>query len=64
MRDMARDKNTFNAKVNPINWKTWEVDPPIFFPLVYMRLEDKTIDAITLAKETLVILAIVFVRNA
>jgi hypothetical protein len=61
---MARDKNTFNAKVDPINWKIWEVYPPIFLPLVYMRLEDKTIHAITLAKETLVILAIVFIGNA
>ncbi len=61
---MARYKNTFNAKVNPSNWKIWKVYPPIFLILVNMRLEYKMIYTVTLSEETLVILAIVFIGNA
>ena len=64
MRDMVRYKNTFNAKVDPSNWKIWKVYPPIFLLLVNMRLEYKTIDSVTLSEETLEILAIVFMGNA
>ncbi len=64
MRDMAGNENTLDTKVDTVMGKIGEVDPPIFFVLIDMRFEDKVVDTILLPKEPLVILTIVFVRDA
>ncbi len=64
MRDVAGNKNTLATKVDPVMGEIGEVDPPIFFALIDMRFEDKAVDTIPLSKESLVILTIVFVRDA
>jgi hypothetical protein len=64
VRDMAGNENTLDTKVDTVMGKIGEVDPPIFFALIDMRFEDKAVDTILLSKESLVILTIVFVRDA
>jgi hypothetical protein len=59
-----RHENTLNTKIDPVMGEIGEVDPPIFFALIDMRFEDKVVDTIRLSKETLVILTVMFLRNA
>jgi hypothetical protein len=61
---MAWDKNTLDTKGNPVVGQIGEVDPPIFFALIHMRFEDKAIKTIPLFKEALMVLTVVFVRDA
>jgi hypothetical protein len=55
MRDVTRNKNSLDAKINPGSRQIWKIDPPFFFPLVGMRLEDKTVNAIQLPQKPLMI---------
>ncbi len=61
---MAWDENTLNTKVNPVVGQIGEVNPPIFFALIHMRFEDNAINTIPLSKEALMVLTVVFVRDA
>ena len=56
MRHVTGNEDAVDAKINPSGGKVWKWDPPIFFLLIYMRLEREPIDAITLPKISLVIL--------
>ena len=57
-RDMTGNKNALNAQINPVGGEVRKIDPPFFFALVGMRLEDKPVDAIPLPKKSLMILPI------
>ncbi len=61
---MAWDENTLNTKGNPVVGQIGEVDPPIFFALIHMRFEDEVINTILLSREALMVLTVVFVRDA
>jgi hypothetical protein len=63
VRDVTGDKNTLDAKINPGSGQIWKIDPPIFFPLVGMRLENETGNAVGLPQKPLMILSIMFVRD-
>ena len=63
MRDVTGDKNALDAKINPSSRQIWKIDPPFFFPLVGVRLENKTVNAIRLPQKPLMILAIMLVRD-
>jgi hypothetical protein len=58
---MVWDENTLNTKVNPVVGQIGEVNPPIFFALIHMRFEDKTINTTPLSKEALMVLTVMFV---
>jgi hypothetical protein len=64
VQDMAWDENTLNTKGNPVVGQIGEVDPPIFFALIHMRFEDEVINTILLSREALMVLTVVFVRDA
>ena len=60
-RDMTRNKNALNAQMDPVGVEGRKIDPPFFFALVGMRLEDKWVDTIPFPEKSLMILAIMFV---
>ena len=60
-RDMTGNKNAFNAQIVPVGGEIRIIDPPFFFALVGMRLEDKPVDTIPLPEESRMILTIMFV---
>ncbi len=63
MRDVTGDKNALDAKINPGSRQIWKIDPPFFFSLVGVRLENKTENAIGLPQKPLKILSIMLVRD-
>ena len=63
MRDVTGDKNALDAKINPGSRQIWKIDPPFFFPLVGVRLENKMVNAIQLPQKPLMILSIMLVRD-
>ena len=60
-RNMTGDKNALNAQIDPVGGEVRKIDPPFFFALVVMRLEDKPEDTIPLPEKSLMILPIMFV---
>ena len=60
---MTCDKNALNAKINPGIRQIWKIDPPIFFPLIGMGLENETENAVGLPQKPFMILSIMFVRD-
>ncbi len=64
MQDMAGNKKALDTKVDPLVGKIREIYPPVLFAFIHMRFEDKAIYTVTLPKEALVILTIVFIRDA
>ena len=60
-RDMTGNKNALNTQIDPVGGEVRKIDPPFFFALVGMRLEDKSEDTILLPEKSLMILPIMFV---
>ena len=60
-RDMTENKNALNTQIDPVGGEVRKIDPPFFFALVGMRLEDKSVDTIPLLEKSLMILPIMFV---
>jgi hypothetical protein len=63
LRDVTGDKNVLGAKINPSSRQIWKIDPPFFFPLVGVRLENKMVNTIWLPQKPIMILAIMLVRD-
>jgi hypothetical protein len=60
-RDITWNKNALNAEINPVGREVRKIDPPFFFALVGMRLEDKPVNAVPLSQKSLMILPIMLV---
>ena len=60
-RDMTGNKNALNAQINPVGGEVRKIDPPFFFALVGMRLEDKPVDAIPFSQKSFMILPIMLI---
>ncbi len=63
VRNMARNKGTLDAHIDPSNQQVGEVNPPVFFAFVDVGLKNKTVDPILLPEIPLVVLTIMFISD-
>ncbi len=64
MGDMPRDEDAFHTHINPSQRKIWQRNSPVLFLHVNMQLKREAINSVVLTKVPLVVLALVFKRDA